>query len=606
MVAIVVDWRKVRSTSSPNIAFALSSAASTAVRSDARRSCSPKLLTMSNKVPCAARYCKEEILIRSPQKKLLAASLSLVLVVLGAVATVVVARGAHERAERADICAPALRLVTAADDSAWLGGDRLDRFGAVEDFAAKPSPYATLWSAHMVGRGVADRPSTVSQAAMLRTVQQQVRDGDAAVGGSAAALSIATPFLTASTAGRSFVQREAAVLFNGDGYAESEDGEVSAVSTARVAQALLGARGTVPGPVTDRLHAALATGSAPGATVDQIDTAAIASSALSSLGESTPTQAELQTWLARLTASPIDSTTLPAVAHILDFANRSRMTVTAPDARFEGFTQYAGGWWGIEGATTPDPQVTALLTTVSGRTEKVDARAGAVPTGWLPIPAPSVDASARWESILQQCDSDHDPTGEHTLTQMRGLVSKGDVDLAALVDSSYFLADEERFDAATAGLRSRVSAAASKQAAALDAADVVTRTRLAAVVARVGGEAFSTPSGPETAPAEDALTIAARSLLVDDAAAKRNMRRLAMSGGGYRYSTAAKSADDASTAMGAMVVEDADGKMRTARDLSGAQLADIQRPTRTTSVTLLDLQSAVVLSSSSGVQRFVW
>ncbi len=562
---------------------------------------------MSNKVPCTARYRKEEILIRSSrQKKLLAASLSLVLVVVGAVATVVVVRGAHEQSERADICAPALRLVTAADDSAWRGADRLDRYGAVEDFAAQSSPYATLWSAHMVGRGIADRPSAVSESAMLRTVERQVRDGDAAVGGSAAALSVAAPFLTASTAGRSFVQREAAVLFDGDGYAESEGGEVSAVATARVAQALVASRGNVPGPVMDRLQAALSEGRRPEATVDQIDTAAIASSALSAARKSTPTQAELQTWLARLTASPIDSTTLPAVAHVLDLANGSSMTVTAPDARFEGFTEYAGGWWGIEGATTPDPQVTALLATVSGRTEKLDVRAGAVPTGWLPIPVPSVDASARWDSILQQCDSNRDPAGEHTLKQIRDLVSKGNVDLAALVDSSYFLARDERFGAATAGLRSRVSAAATKQAAALDGADVVDRTRLAAVVDRVGGEALLASSGPESAPAEDALTIAARALLGDDAAAKRDMQRLAMSGGGYRYSTAAKGADDASTAMGAMIVEDADGTMRTARDLSGAQLADVQRPTRTTSVTLLDLQSAVVLSGGSGIQRFVW
>lgn len=606
MVAIVDDRRNVRSTSSPNIASALSSAASTAVRSDARLSCSPKLLTMSHKVPCAARYCKEILIRSSRRKKLLAASLSLVLVVMGAVAAVVVVRGAHERAERADICAPALRLVTAADDSAWLGADRLDRYGAVEDFAAQPSPYATLWSAHMVGRGISDRPSAMSESAMLRTVERQVRDGDAAVGGSAAALSVAAPFLTASTAGRSFVQREAAVLLNGDGYADSEGGEVTAIATARVSQALVAARGTVPGPVTSRLQTALAEGSGPEASVDQIDTAAIASSALSASGESTPTQAELQTWLARLTASPIDSTTLPAVAHVLDLANGSSMTVTAPDARFEGFTEYAGGWWGIEGATTPDPQVTALLATVSGRTEKLDVRAGAVPTGWLPIPVPSVDASARWESILQQCDSNRDLAGEHTLSQIRDLVSKRDVNLAALVDLSYFLADDERFGAATAELRSRALAAATKQAAALDGADVVDRTRLAAVVARVGGEALSASFGPKSAPAKDALTIAARSLLGDDAAAKRDMQRLAVSGGGYRYSIAAKKADDASTAMGAMIVEDANGKMRTARDLSGAQFADVQRPTRNTSVTLLDLQSAVVLSGGLEIQGFVW
>ncbi len=275
--------------------------------------------------------------------------------------------------------------------------------------------YQTVWTlllSKLYGYAI---PPIVSTSALSRFLEQHWSDsGIDSIGDRASALYLLTSSEDASAQLARLVGEQARILTSNGAFAGQPSDKSSLLATARVALALERVSVSIPQTATDYLKSGLQAALSRGhSTPEQIQGTSLAAVALIEENDATAVmRSEMSMlagkWAAELTDTPLDETTLPALAalhQLNDELGQSSDFVASSLA--SNIVAFPGGWFGFAGSTAPDPQITYYLHYLGGDTRKLDLTSGASERGWMAPSAPSLTASGAWAWVAMKCGIDY-------------------------------------------------------------------------------------------------------------------------------------------------------------------------------------------------------
>lgn len=310
-----------------------------------------------------------------------------------------------------DPCATAGRLAQAANVSDW-GTDRGLPYADLQSFSRTPSAYQTVWMRHLEKLGAGTQTLLSDNTVDTYLLEVLTSDDFTAFGDRSSALYRAATVLEPTDRTRATVREVATTLRRDSGYSPTVGAGPTFQSTSRVSLALIHMGLPVPREVLLSLAQDISRSlarSTPMSDPVQIDAFGSALSALSQSGFEFPATdahriSALDQSAELLTRDGVSLTEIPAL-HSVALAghafglDRDYRPLDLDDE----FETYPNGWYGIAGATAPDPQVTFFVHALSSSNDHLNLNWGAVDHGWSQISGASFEASAIWASISDSC-----------------------------------------------------------------------------------------------------------------------------------------------------------------------------------------------------------